>query len=251
MTKTSGELAMEQERHVEDLRGKYKKVMQAFANDPHAEDDVVRSRLEELHGAGVAFFNAFDESITSSSMLRADADPDWYSGKGESAVSILETIAHHYRVIQAKANRAGLNSRNFRPSATAYAAMQRIAKDVVSEEAATLREEFISLGLPTHGFDHPAKEKVRMPSWQRITGVCFAITGVGVLLVVVIFIPSPTPSQFLVFRTILALAAGSCAAFLSGSLTMEGQVLKWRFRASGGLAVFVAVYLINPPPLTE
>ncbi len=247
----SAALVLQQEREYADRRTRYAEVMKAFLADADNEAANMQRRLYEFHEAGVACFNAAERTIPWSSLLKADADSDWYTDKGETAANLLGTIAKHFQVIQTKASKAGLSSSVFppSPSPTAYAAMQRIAKAVVPEEADRLREQFVSLDLPTHGFDHGAKEKPRMPTWQKVTGVCFGITFIAVILAVAIYVPTPTPFQTYVFRTVLALAAGACVTMLSGFFKLEGQVLQWKLRAGAGLAVVLLVYLFNPPAL--
>ncbi len=247
--KAPGQLALEQEAQIQHHRARYKEVMQAFLNDPNPDATALRSRLQEIHGAGVDYFNAFERSIPTSSLLRADDDPAWYSGKGETAANVLGTIVLHFRTVKQKAEQATLSSSDFWPSPTAYAAMQRIVRHVVPEQADNLRGQFASLGLPTYGFDHAEMEKPRMPTWQKIIGVCFGIVFVIVLLCLALWVPKPTSFQVFVFRAVLALAAGACATMLTGFLNVEGRGKRWTIRAGAGLAVFVIVYMMNPPAL--
>lgn len=247
--KTRAGFALEQENKLARLRARYREVMERFVDAGDAGDDVFRSQFHEFHRAGVAFFNAFEDSIAVDSLLGADHDSTWYSGKAESASNVLGTIVLHFRVVKEKAGRAGRSPSDFWPSPTAYAAMQRIVKRVVRQQADTLRKDFLSLGLPTYGFDHDEKEKRRMAKWQKITGVCFGIAFVVVLLILAVVVPTPTAQQFFVFRTVLALAAGACAAMLTGFLNVEGRIKSLSIRAGAGLAVFVIVYVVNPPAL--
>ena len=56
----------------------------------------------------------------------------------------------------------------------------------------------------------------------------------------------PTDFQFFVFRAVLALAAGTLGAIIPGFLNVQ---FKGRLRAGGAVALFVLVYMINPPTL--
>lgn len=248
----SAALVLQQEREYAERRARYKEVMEEFLADAGADTVTKQSRLREFHQAGVACFNAFEKSIPWSSLLRADDDTDWYTEKGETAANLLGTIAKHFQVIQTKASEAGLSSSDCPPpSPTAYAAMQRIAKDVVPGEADKLREKFISLDLPTHGFDHAAKEKPRMSTWQKIIGVVLGSILIAVSLVLAICFPSPTRFQFFVFRTVLALGAAGFAAVITGFLHVEGRFKRITVSAGAGLGVWVIVYFVNPPALAE
>ena len=64
--------------------------------------------------------------------------------------------------------------------------------------------------------------------------------------------PEPVPKEAMfIFRVILALAAAGFATVLSGFLEIDGKVFEWKFRAAGSLAIFVAIYLTNPPDIIE
>jgi hypothetical protein len=73
-------------------------------------------------------------------------------------------------------------------------------------------------------------------------GVFFIIT----ILVLAIFFPRPDPFPYTVFRVVLALAAAGIAVFIPGFLNIRvGNVI----RAGGALAVFIAVYKLEPAQL--
>jgi hypothetical protein len=89
-----------------------------------------------------------------------------------------------------------------------------------------------------------------MGSKEKVAGFAFGIAFVVVILVLAIFIPNPTPFQYLVFRVVLSLAAAGVGGVLSGFLTVVfGNTAKPWLQAGGGLAVFAVVYLVNPAKL--
>jgi energy-coupling factor transporter transmembrane protein EcfT len=57
----------------------------------------------------------------------------------------------------------------------------------------------------------------------------------------------PVPSAMFIFRVILALAAAGFTTVLTGFLEINGKIVDWEFRAAGTLAVFIVIYLVNPP----
>jgi len=84
---------------------------------------------------------------------------------------------------------------------------------------------------------------------QKVTALCFGVFGVAFvvsLLALAIYFPSPTAFQYVVFRTVLALAAAGVALMVPGFLQVT--VANW-LRAGGALAVFVVVYFYNPAEL--
>jgi uncharacterized membrane protein YedE/YeeE len=73
-------------------------------------------------------------------------------------------------------------------------------------------------------------------------GVMFVILMLGIA----VFVPHPTPFQYGVFRSVLALAAAGVAAFIPGFISVA---LKSWLRAGGAIAVFVIVYFFSPANL--
>lgn len=88
-----------------------------------------------------------------------------------------------------------------------------------------------------------------LPTWERIAALTSALLFLGILLWIALRVPNPQPLPMFIFRTVLALAAGAFAAFISGFMHIEGKWAPFTIRAGGGLAVFLLVYLSNPPHL--
>lgn len=90
-----------------------------------------------------------------------------------------------------------------------------------------------------------------MPKWQQvlsaITGIIFLLLLIGIAL----FIPEPSEFQIFIFRTVLGLAAGAFVTIISGFIHIDVRWQKLTLRAGAGLAVFVVIYLINPPQLIK
>jgi len=86
-----------------------------------------------------------------------------------------------------------------------------------------------------------------------VTGVVFLALLLGVGCFMAFRTDArPVPDQAMfIFRAILALAAAGFATVLLGFLEINGSVLGWQLRAAGSLAVFLLVYLINPPVLIK
>lgn len=77
-------------------------------------------------------------------------------------------------------------------------------------------------------------------------GICFGCVFVAVVLYIALRVPNPTPTQWFIFRVILALAAGGIGAVLPGliSVTVSPYI-----RASGAVALVFLVFWFNPPKL--
>lgn len=81
---------------------------------------------------------------------------------------------------------------------------------------------------------------------QQIAAFGFGVVFVSILLILAISFSNPTPFQYLVFKTVLSLAAAGIAAMIPGFLQVN--IATW-LRAGGALAVFVVVYFYNPAQL--
>jgi len=83
-------------------------------------------------------------------------------------------------------------------------------------------------------------------NWEKIAAFAFGVVFVVVMIYIALYVPNPTPTQWFVFRVVLALAAAGVGALLPGLLTVEAPPY---VRAGGALALFVVVYWFNPPKL--
>ena len=79
-----------------------------------------------------------------------------------------------------------------------------------------------------------------------------ALFAIGLILlaisiVLAITFPNPTPHQERVFRGLFGLAAACIASEIPGFLNINSKIVS----AGGALAVFVLIYLLNPPKLIQ
>ncbi|MFZ6760723.1 hypothetical protein ACO0K9_26245 [Undibacterium sp. Ji50W] len=88
--------------------------------------------------------------------------------------------------------------------------------------------------------------KPKPTPWEKIAGFIFGVVFVITLLVLNVFIPNPTPTQYDTFKVVLALAAAGVGGILAGFLHVEGGIDKFKLRAGGALAVFATVFLVTP-----
>jgi hypothetical protein len=84
------------------------------------------------------------------------------------------------------------------------------------------------------------------PAYERTLAFGFGVAFVVALLGLAVFIPEPSVFQWRVFRAVLALAAAGAATFIPGVLRVT--LTPW-VRASGAIAVFAAVYGLEPARL--
>ena len=104
-----------------------------------------------------------------------------------------------------------------------------------------------------HGFEHMPSRQANKPgfmkeNWQKVTAFGCGVVFVALMLIIAIAIPNPTTTQWFVFRVVLALAAAGIGAVIPGLIIVNVSKV---VRAGGAIALFVLVYLLNPPQLVS
>ncbi|HUS06734.1 MAG TPA: hypothetical protein VMZ52_10575 [Bryobacteraceae bacterium] len=83
-------------------------------------------------------------------------------------------------------------------------------------------------------------------NWEKLLAYFSGILFITVMLVLSLVVGNPTPSQFFTFRLVLALAAAGFGAVIPGFISVNVSNV---VRAGGAIALFVIVFLLNPPAL--
>ncbi|WP_116126075.1 carboxypeptidase-like regulatory domain-containing protein [Lewinella sp. IMCC34183] len=81
------------------------------------------------------------------------------------------------------------------------------------------------------------------PAGSRMTSILIGAISAAAIILLIVFIPCPTSSQYEVFHVLLALAAGGLAGGLTGYITANPVSY---VSAGGGLAVFALVFFAGP-----
>jgi hypothetical protein len=82
--------------------------------------------------------------------------------------------------------------------------------------------------------------------WDKVAAFSFGVVFIVVMLVISLRVPTPSETQWFVFRVVLAAAAAGVGAVIPGLLVV--RVHRY-IRAGGALALFLLVYWFNPPKL--
>jgi hypothetical protein len=129
---------------------------------------------------------------------------------------------------------------------------QRKRLQVLREELASLpasyREPALQLIATTVEL---TGDNMTMQKWEKITMIAAGAATVAVLLSIAVLLPQPTDFQIFVFRIVLAIGVSAFACVIPGFLNLESRSRLLALRAGGALAVFVLVYLWNPPQLVR
>lgn len=82
---------------------------------------------------------------------------------------------------------------------------------------------------------------------QAVTAFAFGVVFVVVMLFFALYLPNPTPFQYEVCRTVLALAAAGVAAMIPGLMSLA--IIRRKqlvYRATSAMLVFLIVYFFSP-----
>jgi Na+-transporting NADH:ubiquinone oxidoreductase subunit NqrB len=88
-------------------------------------------------------------------------------------------------------------------------------------------------------------------NWEKIAAFACGVIFLVTLLIIAITVPTPSSFQAFIFRVVLSVAAAAFIALVPGFINVETKFKGFWVRAGGALAIFVIVYLMNPPALIQ
>lgn len=192
--------------------------------------------------AGAALFNAHDRVIALGSITKADQNEAWYTDRAETSINLLHTICQHYKTLHQIVHDDGLQSEGLEPSPTAFANMQRLAQRTHPTLAKRLRDEFVKLNLPTHGFDTDSSEKPQPHTleWRHfIVGCVLAAFSIG-MACWGFSLGNLTQDQRFILNWLLPLTSGFAAWGFAGSFSAKTRGWQgFAIVATGGFGVWL------------
>jgi hypothetical protein len=247
---TNEQAVLDAEREASELKKSYTEFLtplvvkiQQEGGEPTLEDILVCQQL------GAKFFNFVESFVGTSGLLGAHANGKWVTGFAETCNSVLGAIMAHQIFLDSHSG--VLKGSLVKPDMNAFANMQRMTKEYLKKETwKTLEKQYRAIGLPVTGFEtKEVGDLSETPKWQLITGLVVGIMFALIILFLVVFIPNPTPSQFFFFRGLFAISLAAVAVIIPGLLNVESRFNKFSVKASGAIAVFILVWMLNPPAL--
>lgn len=198
---------------------------------------------------GASYFNFIENFVGDSGLLGAHINGKWVTGFAETCHSVLKAFIVHVNFLRSHSET--LLGALEQPDDSAYANMQRMTKEYLPKDKwIKLNIQFKENSLPIAGFNYSgAKDLNETPKWQLVSGLVIGVLFALIILLAAIFIPNPTSTQFFIFRGIFAISLAAIAAIIPGLLTVESRFQKFSVRATGAIAVFVIVWMLNPPAL--
>jgi len=210
---------------------------------------ILEKELLKCQQLGNVYFNSLEDYVSTSDLLGAHKNGKFITGLAEDCESVLNAVIAHIKFLKSYPDI--LSSDLVKPSKNAYANMQRMVKKYLPEEQwKELYEKFKTNELPTTGFEHQGEPNMNQtPKWQLIAGLAIGVLFASIVLGLAVMIPNPTGSQFFIFRGTFAMALAGIAAIIPGLLDVESRYNKFSIKATGAIAVFVLVWLLNPPAI--
>ncbi|MDL0433990.1 hypothetical protein QPM17_22880 [Marinobacter sp. TBZ242] len=247
---TNEQAVLQAEAEIEKLKQAYMDHLNPVVIEIH--ENGVDPSLQDLltcQKLGARFFNFVENFVGNSGLLGAHANGKWVTGFAESCHSILSAFVVHVNFLRSHSDtlKGALES----PNVGAYANMQRMTKEYLPKDQwQQLEALYKENSLPTAGFEYAGAQDLNTtPKWQLITGLSVGLLFALIVLVLAIFIPNPTSTQFFIFRGVFAISLAAIAAIIPGLLNVESRFQKFSIKATGAIAVFVIVWLLNPPAL--
>lgn len=247
---TNEQAVVAAEDQVEKLKQEYVAHLNPIVQRIHSdEESPTLDELLKCQQLGSKFFNYVESFVGNSGLLGAHANGKWVTGFAETCHSILSTFIVHVNFLRSHSK--VLKGALEQPNTSAYANMQRMTKEYLPKEQwQQLERSFNENSLPVAGFNFVGANDVKeTPKWQLITGLVIGLLFALLVMGAAIFIPNPTSTQFFIFRGIFAISLAAIAAIIPGLLNVESRFQKFSIKATGAIAVFVIVWLLNPPAL--
>lgn len=171
--------ALDQE--LKTLRADYNQAIRNLVALQVGDRDDQVAAFDAYHAAGLAYFNAHERAIPLDARLNMDLNSTCYTDRSETSANVLDVVATHYVTLRMWADDLGIDMEHLRPSRTSFANMQRRVRETQPEDADQLRERFVSLGLPTRGFDAVESRSAReVPPSPHTTNIYGPATGCAI-----------------------------------------------------------------------
>lgn len=247
---TNEQAVLQAEAEIERLKEAYMEHLNPIVIKIHEyQENPTLLDLLKCQKLGAKYFNFIENFVGNSGLLGAHANGKWVTGFAETCHSVLRAFVVHVNFLRSHSET--FSGALDQPDTAAYANMQRMAKEYLPKEQwQQIESMYRENDLPVAGFEYAgANDLNETPKWQLVTGLVIGVLFALIILLSAIFIPSPTATQFFVFRGVFAISLAAIAAIIPGLLNVESRFQRFSIRATGATAVFVIVWLLNPPAL--
>jgi len=218
-----------------------------------SKDEPSLEQLLKCQRLGNEYFNYVERFVGDSGLLGAHANGKWVTGFAEDCNEILGSYILHMTFIESWKSIFGNTS--IKPSENAFSNMQRMVLEYLPrEQSKKIEAQFVQNSLPIQGFKVRAvPDKVKVPQWQIITSVSIGCISLIASVTIALFLPEPTVYQEFILRGLFAIALASIASIIPGFINVKtgarGATAYFGIYAGGAIAIFVLIWMFNPPKI--
>jgi hypothetical protein len=223
-----------------------RKMVQALTESYRPEDP--SALLNSVHQSAVEFFNAFERSLDEYTLPSVEMTNEIAVRKAEDTINVVDTLLGYWGTAQNFCAKYSLPE--LKPSVTAYATMQRVVARFYPQKKNDYEKRFQEKRLPTHGFISKRKHSGWKPTSNLRIEITIGIPILATTLLVAFLVPVLTGFQYFILRLFMALGitlVGSALIEGTASINLNTKI-GMTIRATGWMAIFIILYLLNPPP---
>jgi hypothetical protein len=214
------------------------------------------NRVQSLH----AWNDAADDYFTCCVAVIFTEQPRTpHTGNASHAADWLQTAADHYGALrhEIEERKLGVDFEGCKPSLLKFAGLQRLVREAEPQVAIHLRNRFITVGLPTFGFDESSPVEPEGPRIERrrwfVFGCLMFAVAVG-FAAWGFYLETLSDSRRNILLWILPLSSGFAAGAFAGSITARARQPGpgLAIVATGGFAVWLLTsFLLFPRSETD
>jgi hypothetical protein len=207
-----------------------------------------QGHCDHFHQAAVNYLNEFDRTLDEYTLPEFGMTSELIQRKREDALNIVDPIVVHWKILRRFCEKFSLHTPE--PSETAYASLQRVLKHFYPERVKEIAEKFREAKLPVYGFEDQGRHSGWKMKGNSIAPLVVGAICLGVALYLGFAVVRPSGFQYFLMRLFATVgAAGLIVAVIAGTAKLTWSIAgTLTLTATGGLAVFFAIYYFNPPP---
>ncbi len=246
---TNEQCVVQAEKEISTLKEDYITVLTPIVTKYQTDKKSISlSDFLQCQQSGNRYFNHVEQLVGDSGLLGAHINGKWVTGFAETCHSVLETLVTHMTFLRSWSNTFNVN---VEPDSNAYANMQRMVIEYLPKnQSRKLKHKFIEAKLPITGFQYKsANDMEKTHLWKEIVAIIIAILFILGAIYFTFTISPLSEIQIFVIRSILSIGLAMLGFLIPGLLNVESRFNRFHIKATGAFALFIIVWLVNPPSL--
>lgn len=248
---TNEQCVVQAEKEILNLKEDYIAVLTPIANKYQTDKKSISlNDFLQCQQSGNRYFNHVEQLVGDSGLLGAHINGKWVTGFAETCHSVLESFVIHMTFLRSWSSTFDVGG-DIEPNSNAYANMQRMVIEYLPKrQSRKLKQKFIEAKLPVAGFQYKsANDMEKTHLWKEIVAIIIAIFFILGAIYFTFTISPLSEIQIFVIRAILSIGLAMLGFLIPGLLNVESRFNRLRIKATGAIAIFIIVWLYNPPSL--